>query len=154
MKEPPANNSGSTFGTAKSMLDDITVAENIYIACVYTYMRKSIDGLAAIVQQQFQLHLIPVVNHLQKELLKRDVIHCEETPVQVLKEEGKQPQAKSYMWLYRSDNDGKNPIILFDYKPSRNGNHAAAYLKDFQGYVHSDGYSGYNKLSGITRIGC
>lgn len=37
------------------MLGDITVAENIYIACGYTDMRKSIDGLAAIVQQQFHL---------------------------------------------------------------------------------------------------
>jgi len=27
-------------------------------------------------------------------------------------------------------------------------------LKDFKGYVHSDGYAGYNKLSGITRCGC
>ncbi|WP_278280687.1 IS66 family transposase [Lacrimispora sphenoides] len=24
----------------------------------------------------------------------------------------------------------------------------------FKGYVHSDGYSGYNKLSGITRCSC
>ena len=99
-------------------------------------------------------HLMPVVNHLQKELLKRDIIHCDETPVQVLKEEGKKPQTKSYMWLYRSGNDGKSPIVLFDYQPSRNGDHAATYLKDFKGYVHSDGYSGYNKLSGITRVGC
>ena len=37
------------------MLGDITVAENIYIACGYTDMRKSIDGLASIVQQQFQM---------------------------------------------------------------------------------------------------
>ena len=37
------------------MLGDITVAENICIACGYTDMRKSIDGLAGIVQQQFQL---------------------------------------------------------------------------------------------------
>lgn len=37
------------------MLGDITVAKEIYIACGYTDMRKSIDGLAAIVQQQFQL---------------------------------------------------------------------------------------------------
>ena len=32
------------------MLGDITQAQNIYIACGYTDMRKSIDGLAAIVQ--------------------------------------------------------------------------------------------------------
>ncbi len=37
------------------MIGDITVAENIYIACGYTDMRKSIDGLAAVVQQQFEL---------------------------------------------------------------------------------------------------
>ena len=37
------------------MLGDITVAEHIYIACGYTDMRKSIDGLAAVVQEQFHL---------------------------------------------------------------------------------------------------
>lgn len=37
------------------MLGDITRAENIYLACGYTDMRKSIDGLAAIVQQNFKL---------------------------------------------------------------------------------------------------
>ena len=99
-------------------------------------------------------HLKPVVDRLRKELLSRDVIHCDETPVQVLKEDGKKPQTKSYMWLYRSGNDGKHPIVLYDYQPSRNGNHAVNYLKDFKGYVHSDGYSGYNKLTGITRVGC
>jgi transposase len=38
------------------MLGDISIAEEIYIACGYTDMRKSIDGLAAIVQEQFQLN--------------------------------------------------------------------------------------------------
>lgn len=99
-------------------------------------------------------HLKPVIDRLRKELLSRDIIHCDETPVQVLKEDGKKPQTKSYMWLYRSGNDGKNPIVLYDYQPSRNGDHAVNYLKDFKGYVHSDGYSGYNKLTDIIRVGC
>ena len=38
------------------MLRDLPVA-NIYIVCGHTDMRKSIDGLAAIVQQQFKLDL-------------------------------------------------------------------------------------------------
>ncbi len=101
-----------------------------------------------------QDYLYPVLDHLRKELLSRDILHCDETPVQVLKEEGKKPQTKSYMWLYRTGNDGKAPVILYDYQPSRNGDHAAVFLKDFKGYVHSDGYSGYNKLNGITRCGC
>lgn len=38
------------------MLGDISTAEKIYIACGYTDMRKSIDGLAAIIQKNFQLN--------------------------------------------------------------------------------------------------
>lgn len=37
------------------MLGDITKAEHIYLACGYTDMRKSIDGLAICVQQRFEL---------------------------------------------------------------------------------------------------
>ncbi|MBQ1188852.1 MAG: IS66 family transposase [Lachnospiraceae bacterium] len=99
-------------------------------------------------------YLIPVINRLRELLLKRDIVHCDETPVQVLKEDGKKPQTKSYMWLYRTGNDDQKPIILYDYQPSRNGDHAVTFLKNFNGYVHSDGYQGYNKLTGITRCGC
>ncbi|MGL6217075.1 MAG: IS66 family insertion sequence element accessory protein TnpB [Lacrimispora sphenoides] len=41
--------------TENHMLGDITAAKEIYIACGYTDMRKSIDGLAALVQEQFQM---------------------------------------------------------------------------------------------------
>jgi len=37
------------------MLGDISKAENIYIACGYTDLRKSIDGLTSIIQQNFKL---------------------------------------------------------------------------------------------------
>lgn len=37
------------------MLGDISKAEHIYLACGSTDMRKSIDGLAAVVQQNFRL---------------------------------------------------------------------------------------------------
>ena len=37
------------------MIGDISRAEHIYIVCGYTDMRKSIDGLAAIIQQNFRL---------------------------------------------------------------------------------------------------
>ncbi len=78
-----------------------------------------------------QDYFSPVTKHLQKQLLKRDIIHCEETPVQVLKEEGKKPQTKSYIWLYRTGDDGKYPIILYDYQSSRNGDHAVTLSERF-----------------------
>ena len=37
------------------MLSDFTGADRVYIACGYTDLRKGIDGLAAMVPQQFQL---------------------------------------------------------------------------------------------------
>jgi len=44
------------------MFGDISKAEQIYIACGYTDMRKSIDGLMLIVKQTFQLN--PFQNNL------------------------------------------------------------------------------------------
>ena len=37
------------------MLTDFTGADRVYIACGYTDLRRGIDGLAALVQQQFNL---------------------------------------------------------------------------------------------------
>ena len=37
------------------MIGDVSRAKHIYIVCGYTDMRKAIDGLAAIVQQNFKL---------------------------------------------------------------------------------------------------
>ena len=91
---------------------------------------------------------------MRDKILDRDVIHVDETSVQVLKEKDRSPQSKSYMWVYRTGNDGKAQIVLFDYEPSRSGDNAVRYLQGFKGYVHSDGYSGYNKLTDVVRCGC
>lgn len=44
------------------MLSDFTGTERIYVACGYTDLRKSIDGLALIVQKNFELD--PYANSL------------------------------------------------------------------------------------------
>ena len=44
------------------MLTDFTGADRVYIACGYTDLRRGIDGLAAMVQQQFNLD--PFANSL------------------------------------------------------------------------------------------
>lgn len=45
-----------------SMFGDMSNADQLYIACGYTDMRKSIDGLIHLVQHQLQLN--PFQNHL------------------------------------------------------------------------------------------
>ena len=99
-------------------------------------------------------YMEPVYDLLHKHLLERDIVHADETPCQVLKEEGKTAQSKSYMWLYGSGNDGLPPIRLYDYQPSRGGYHAEEFLKGFSGYLTCDGFSGYNKLKDVIRCGC
>lgn len=98
--------------------------------------------------------LAPLWDALRKELLKREVLHADETVVQVLKEDGKTAQSKSYMWVYRTGNDGLPPIVLFEYQPGRSGEYPKRFLEGFRWYLHTDGYAGYNQVPGITRCGC
>ena len=50
-----AGNAGDTGGVAEEMLSDFSGAGRVYIACGYTDLRKGIDGLATMVQQEFAL---------------------------------------------------------------------------------------------------
>jgi len=99
-------------------------------------------------------HMKPVYDRLHEHLVKRDVIHADEVPCQVLKEEGKKATSKSYMWIYTSGDDGLPAIALYEYQPGRKGDYAKTFLSGFSGFIHCDGYSGYNKLEDVVRVGC
>jgi len=90
---------------------------------------------------------------MKNELLSKDILHADETTVQVLKESGKAAKSKSYMWLYQTGRYDI-PIVIYDYHPSRSGKIPQAFLKDFSGYLHVDGYSGYNNIDNVTSVGC
>ena len=100
-------------------------------------------------------YLTPVYEQLHKELLKRDVLHADETTLQVLHEPGKKPQTDSYMWLYRTGGDTDKPIVLYEYQPGRGAKHPKEFLSGYKGYLHTDGYQGYHSLpEDITVVGC
>lgn len=83
------------------------------------------------------------------------MLHGDETTLQVLKEPGRTSTSESYMWLYRTSSCTKHPIILYEYQPSRNAEHAQAFLKNFDRWLHADGYQGYHKLpQNIRVVGC
>jgi transposase len=99
--------------------------------------------------------LEPIYEELKRRLCKHEVLHADETTIQVLKEPGKAAQSKSYMWLYRTSGEAKQQIVLYDYQPDRKPIHPQTFLKDFKGYLHADGYSGYHKLpEKIIVVGC
>ena len=100
-------------------------------------------------------YLTPIYEQLHKELLTRDVLHADETTLQVLHEPGKKPQSDSYMWLYRTSGDTDKPIVLYEYQPGRGAKHPKEFLAGYKGYLHTDGYAGYHDLGeDITVVGC
>jgi hypothetical protein len=97
----------------------------------------------------------PIYDALHEILRTQNVLHADETTLQVLREPGKTAQSKSYMWLYRTSGDAKYPIILYDYQPDRRSKRPAEFLKGFKGYLHTDGYDGYHSLPNeIIVVGC
>ena len=99
---------------------------------------------------------MPVWNILCDRLLASFYVSCDETHTQVLKEKGRKPESKSWMWV-RCTPTGKNKIILFDYDPHRSADVAKKLLEEFKGYLQVDGYASYNILEKnieLIRIGC
>ena len=99
-------------------------------------------------------YLEPVYDRLHEYLLQQPVIHADETTCQVLKEDDKAPESKSYILLYTSGAFEEHRIVIYEYQPSRSGYHAVKLLADFHGFIHTDGFSGYNRLQDINRCGC
>ena len=99
-------------------------------------------------------YFYPIYDRLHEELLKRDLVHADETTCQVLREKGRAAEQTSYMWLYTTGNDGLIPIVLYDYQPSRKGSCVQNFLEGFHGLVQCDGYQGYNKLEDVILVCC
>lgn len=97
--------------------------------------------------------LDPICNHMKKELLNRNYIHADETTLKVINDNGKDSKSKKYMWLYMSDTNSK-PVILYDYQSTRSSSCPKNFLGDFKGFLQTDGYTGYNSVSGAIRLYC
>ncbi|MEO2089343.1 MAG: IS66 family transposase [Gemmataceae bacterium] len=93
--------------------------------------------------------LDPVYRAMITRLKMSFAIHADESPVKLLR-----PRRTAYAWLYLGD--AANPYTLFDFTTGRGEEHPAAFLGGYSGFVHADGYSGYNPTHGYgTRhLGC
>ena len=104
--------------------------------------------------QNSEAFFLPMYEYFQRKLLERKFAMADETPLQVLHEPGRRAQTQSYMWLFRSGEDGLPPIILYKYSETRAGENAVDFLRGFKGYLMCDGYSGYNKVPDAKRTAC
>ncbi len=58
------------------------------------------------------------------------------------------------MWMMCNIASSKHPIRIFRYSPGRSGEYAKAFLEGFSGYLHTDDYSGYSRLTTVKRCLC
>jgi transposase/uncharacterized coiled-coil protein SlyX len=140
----------------------------------YIMSQKYVDGMPLYRQEQqlarlgielsrqtlanWMLHgsnrwLTHLYDRMHHHLLKQDILHADETKLQVLREPGRAAETNSYMWLYRTGRIGP-PIILYEYQMTRAGEHPRKFLAGFKGYLLVDGYAGYNKVQNVTLVGC
>lgn len=106
--------------------------------------------------------ILPILFKMKEKMLASDYIQADETTLKVLKHapEGQNAKKKKiskkshqgYLWPYT---DGEN--IVFEYKAGRGREGPVEFLKNFDGWLQTDGYTGYNeviKKNKITHIMC
>ena len=97
--------------------------------------------------------LSPIYDRMHQLLLEKDILHADESTLQVLHEPNRLATSKSYLWLYRTGKEGPS-IILYDYQETRSGKNAEKFLSGFKGYLQVDGYAGYHKVPNVKLVGC
>jgi transposase len=116
------------------------------------YAREGVDldrsTLADWVGAASQL-LEPLVDALRKHVLAADKIHADDTPVPVLAP-GRGKTKTGRLWTYVRDEHTAGlttpPAVWFAYSPDRKGKHPRLHLKNYEGALQADAYSGFGHL--------
>lgn len=104
---------------------------------------------------QTGVQLQPLVDALREHVLAQGVIHADETPVQMLAP-GEKKTHRAYVWAYSTTPFSALKAVVYDFSPSRAGEHARNFLGTWNGKLVCDDFAGYKAgfERGITEIGC
>jgi transposase len=100
------------------------------------------------------MNLISLYDLHKQYVLASRYLHVDETTIKVLDEDKKGTTHRGYYWLYHNS---EKKLVLFDYRPGRGADGPDDILKDFQGYLQTDGYTVYEdfgKRPGIILMSC
>jgi len=98
--------------------------------------------------------LSPIYHKIHDELMCCEVLHMDETRIQCNKEENRKASSNSFMWVMRSGASESVQAAYFHYSPSRSTEVARSLLRDYNGYLITDAYAGYNKAGDFKRCLC
>ncbi len=97
--------------------------------------------------------LQPIVEAMKHELFKARVIQADETPIQVQDPMVKGMTRRAYIWTYGIPRGE----VIYDFMPGRSSEGPMDFLEDFEGYLQTDAYAGYNacfRTGRLVHIGC
>jgi transposase len=100
----------------------------------------------------------PLYGSLKNLIVQSNYLHADESPIKVLDKDKKGTSAGSvhrgYYWVYHNSIEG---LVWFDYREGRGREGPAEILKDFKGYLQTDGYAVYDffkQKEDITVLHC
>jgi transposase len=103
------------------------------------------------------VRLQPLVDAMKELLLKRSVLHADETPMPTLRP-GLKKTHRAYLWAYGTTVYDPDPIVIYDFAVGRSGEHARAFLGSWRNKLVCDDFSGYKALfqgeRPATEVGC
>jgi len=145
----------------EALLAQITVDKYVDHMPLHRQMQRFLRAGVNIAQSTINDWVKAVLNHIAAlyEAHKRIVLacgylHADETPIKVLDESKKGTTHQGYYWVYHNS---KDKLVLFDYRKGRGREGPDDILKDYQGYLQTDGYAAYDdfaKRAGIILIHC
>lgn len=91
---------------------------------------------------QTGVQLQPLVDALREHVLAQGVIHADETPVQMLAP-GEKKTHRAYVWAYSTTPFSALKAVVYDFSPSRAGEHARNFLGTWNGKLVCDDFAGY-----------
>jgi transposase len=93
--------------------------------------------------------LMPLYDLMHARVKCSFALHTDDTHLTLL-----DPRRTAYAWVYVGD--ALNPYTVFDLTDSHQQEFPTKFLAGYQGYIHADGYTGYNPLyaAGATHVGC
>lgn len=98
--------------------------------------------------------LQPILNVLSDRLFESYAMACDETVMQVLKEDGRKAELKSWM-IVRTNPVESKKVVLFDYRISRSGSTMKDLFAGYAGKLLCDGLESYSLLESVLdRFGC
>jgi transposase len=98
--------------------------------------------------------ILPLYEAHKQLVLASHYLYADETTIKVSESERKNSTHLGYYWVYQSH---EQKLVLFDYQTGRGREGPQHILKDYQGYLQTDGYGVYDDFAnkpGITLLCC